>query len=202
MVAGLATRLRLPWLLARHDRRAVVGTFAFVNGLVSIGLVALVAWLTDEPFIFPSLGPTAFLLFHRPLSPTSSPRNTLLGHAVGAAAGYGALAAFGLRSAGPAVAIGVSPPRIGAAALSLALTSGAMVWLRVAHPPAGATTLIVSLGILHTPVQVAVLLLGVALLVAQGQFINRAAGLPVARWAPHEPGTDRPTGGVGPVRRG
>lgn len=162
----------------------MVGLFAFTSGLVSIGLVSLVAWLTDEPFIFPSLGPTAFLLFYRPLAPSSSPRNTVLGHAVGAAAGYGALAAFGLRSIGPTVTAGVSAPRIGAAALSLALTSGAMAWLRLAHPPAGATTLIVSLGILRTPRQLAVLLLGVLLLTVQGFLINRAAGLDYPLWHP------------------
>jgi CBS domain-containing membrane protein len=46
---------------------------------------------------------------------------------------------------------GVTASRVGAAAISLGLTSGLMVWARVPHPPAGATTLIESLGILQNP---------------------------------------------------
>ena len=59
-----------------------------------------------------------------------------------------------------------------------------MVWLRVPHPPAGATTLIVSLGILHTPAQLGVLMLAVVLLVIAGYVINRLAGIPYPRWSP------------------
>jgi len=59
-----------------------------------------------------------------------------------------------------------------------------MVWCRVPHPPAGATTLIVSLGILREPWQLAVLMLAVVLLVAQGFVINRLAGLDYPLWAP------------------
>lgn len=181
VVAGLALRLNLPSVLARHDRREVVGIFAFLNGLLSIGLMAAAAWATRQPLVFPSLGPTAFLLFYNPLSPPSSPRNTICGHAIGVAAGYGSLAVFGLRHAGPAVT-GMTPDRIGAAALSLALTAGAMAWLAAPHPPAGATTLIVSLGILHTPGQMGVLMLGVILLAAQGLGINRLAGIDYPIW--------------------
>ena len=79
---------------------------------------------------------------------------------------------------------GVGWSRVGAAALSLGLTSGAMVWARVPHPPAGATTLIVSLGILREPWQLGVLMLAVVLLVVQGFVINRLAGIPYPLWSP------------------
>ncbi len=62
-----------------------------------------------------------------------------------------------------------------------------MVWCRVPHPPAGATTLIVSLGILREPWQLGVLMLAVALLVVQGFVINRLAGIDYPVWAP-QPG--------------
>ena len=142
------------------------------------------ALLTGQPFIFPSLGPTAFLLFYTPTLPAASPRNTICGHAIGAAAGYLSLVIFGLTAAAPALSAGVTWNRVGAAALSLGLTSGLMVWLRVPHPPAGATTLIVSLGILRTPAQLAVLMLAVVLLVIQGYVINHLAGIPYPRWSP------------------
>lgn len=184
IVFGLARRARLPALTQRHDSTFVLGLFAFVNGLLAIGAMAFVAFATGEPFVFPSLGPTAFLLFYTPLAPASSPRNTLGGHAIGAAAGYLSLVVFGLTDAAPALATSVTGERVGAAALSLGLTSGVMVWTRLPHPPAGATTLIVSLGILREPEQLAVLMVAVALLVLQGLAINRLAGIPYPVWSP------------------
>ena len=166
------------------NRRLALGAFALVNGTVSIGLMALAARFSHQPLVVPSLGPTAFLLFYTPLLPASCPRNTLGGHAIGAAAGYLALVVFGLTDAAPALATNVTGARVGAAALSLGLTSGAMVWARVPHPPAGATTLIVSLGILRQPDQLVVLMLAVALLVVQGFVINRLAGIPYPVWSP------------------
>ncbi|MFZ1309513.1 MAG: HPP family protein, partial [Candidatus Microthrix parvicella] len=83
-----------------------------------------------------------------------------------------------------ALATEVTWPRVGAAAVSLGLTSGFMVWLKVPHPPAGATTLIVSLGILKTPAQLTVLMIAVVLMVVQGMVINRLAGIDYPTWAP------------------
>jgi CBS-domain-containing membrane protein len=184
IVFGLARRFRLPALTARYDSTFVLGLFALVNGLIAIGAMAFVALVTGQPFVFPSLGPTAFLLFYTPMAPAASPRNTICGHAIGAAAGYLALVVFGLTEAAPALATSVTAARVGAAALSLGLTSGVMVWARVPHPPAGATTLIVSLGILREPDQLLVLMVAVALLVVQGYVINRLAGIPYPVWTP------------------
>jgi CBS-domain-containing membrane protein len=167
----------------------VLAVFAFVNGLIAIGVMSLIAFVTSEPFVFPSLGPTAFLLFYTPLLAAACPRNTLGGHAIGAAAGYLALVVFGLTHAPPALATSVTGARVGAAALSLGLTSGAMVLARVPHPPAGATTLIVSLGIFHEPRQLVVLMIAVVLLVVQGFAINRLAGIDYPVWAPRPPGS-------------
>jgi len=180
----MAHRLQLPALEARHSAVWVLGLFALVNGLLSMATMAAVAVVTDAPFIFPSLGPTAFLLFYASTTPAASPRNTICGHLIGCLMGYLALVLFGLTSRDPALAVGVDWRNVGAAAFSLAFTSGAMVWCGVPHPPAGATTLIVSLGILRKPWQLAVLMLAVVLLVAQGLVINRLAGLDYPLWAP------------------
>jgi CBS-domain-containing membrane protein len=184
IVFGLARRARVTSLTSRHDSTLVLAVFAFVNGIIAIGAMSLIAFVTGEPFIFPSLGPTAFLLFYTPLLPAACPRNTLGGHAIGAAAGYLSLAIFGLTDAAPALATSVTGARIGAAALSLGLTSGAMVLARVPHPPAGATTLIVSLGIFREPRQLVILMVAVVLLVVQGFVINRLAGIRYPVWSP------------------
>ncbi len=184
IVWGLADRLRLDRLMSKHSSTGVMGAFAFVNGVISIGLMSAVAFITGQPFIFPSLGPTAFLLFYTPTQPAASPRNTFYGHLIGCSAGYLSLVIFGLTDAPAALATEVTAARVGATALSLGLTAGAMVWFRVPHPPAGATTLIVSLGILKEPDQLAILMGAVVLLLVQGLVINRLAGIDYPRWSP------------------
>ena len=180
---GLVERLRLTRLLGRFPERPVWAAFMFINGFVSIALLAGVAMVTRTPFVFPSLGPTAFLFFFTPTAVTASPRNTIIGHAIGIACGYAALVLFGLAHAPPAMVTGVDLPRVGAAALSLAATGAFMILLKAAHPPAGATTLIVSLGIVTRPFHLAVIEIAVALLTMQALLINRLAGLDYPIWA-------------------
>jgi CBS domain-containing membrane protein len=187
VVLGLAQRFRLTPLMQRYNSTVVLGMFALLNGFISIALMAFAAYITGQPLIFPSLGPTAFLLFYTPDAAAASPRNTVFGHLIGVVVGYLSLAIFGLLDVGPALSVGVSASRVAAAGLSLGLTAGCMVWFRVPHPPAGATTLIISLGILRTPVQMVVLMLAVMLLVVQGFVINRLAGLNYPLWAPPAP---------------
>jgi CBS domain-containing membrane protein len=181
---GLLVRSRLRSHAGRRDSTLWLGVFALVNGGLSTGLMALAARLTREPLVFPSLGPTAFMLFYEPTSPAASPRNTIVGHTIGLLAGYFALVLFGLQHAAPALSGGVTWGWIGSATLSLAFTSGAMIWARVPHPPAGATTLIVSLGILSRPGQLLALFAAILLLVLQGLVINRIAGVAYPIWGP------------------
>ena len=70
-----------------------------------------------------------------------------------------------------------------AAALSLALTAALMILAKAAHPPAGATTLIISLGVVTRPFYLLIIEVAVALLVGQGIAINRLAGLDYPIWA-------------------
>jgi CBS-domain-containing membrane protein len=181
-ILSLLRRVRLDWLLHHFPPRLVRSLYVFVNGFITIGVLALLALMSHNPFVFPSLGPTAYLLFFSPLGKTSSPRNTILGHAVGLVCGY---AAFVVTGAG-ALPFGVHPgifwPRILAAALSLSATGAFMVLLDISHPPAGATTLIVSLGIISNPSELIIIEVAVFLLVAQALVINRLAGLPYPLW--------------------
>ncbi len=182
VVAGLAHRLQLPESWRRHhDDHLVLTAFVTVNAALSMVLVSIVAVATGEPFVFPSLGPTAFLMFYAARRPVASPRNTLIGHIVGTFSGYVALLATGLQNA-PANLDDVTWARAGAAIISLSLTAGLMVLLRAPHPPAGATTLIISLGMLHTLPQLSIMLAGVCVLVLQGIVVNRLAGVDYPLW--------------------
>jgi len=69
-------------------------------------------------------------------------------------------------------------PRVLAAALSLSATGAFMVPLDVSHPPAGATTLIVSLGIIAKPRELATIEVAVFLLVAPKTVFRGLAVLP------------------------
>ena len=183
----LLRRLRLNWLLGRFPPRLVRSLYVFVNSFVTIGVLALLALVSGNPFVFPSLGPTAYLLFFSPLAKTSSPRNIVFGHAIGLLCGYGAFVVTGAGALPFGVHPGIFWPRILAAALSLSATGACMVLLEISHPPAGATTLIVSLGIISKPRELAVIEVAVFLLVAQAVAINRLAGLPYPLWnAPPE----------------
>jgi CBS domain-containing membrane protein len=185
-VAVLLGRLKLAWLLRHFPPRLVWALYVLVNGFLTIALLAMLAVVTDSPFVFPSLGPTAYLLFVAPLAENSSPRNGILGHAIGLICGYAAFAMAGAATMPFGVHAGVYWPRILAAALSLSATGAFMVLLRAGHPPAGATTLIVSLGIISKPKELVIIEVAVFLLVAQALVINRMAGLRYPTWRCHE----------------
>ena len=121
-ILSLFPRLRLDWLLHHFPPRLVRSLYVFVNGFVTIGLLALLALLSRNPFVFPSLGPTAYLLFFSPLARTCSPRNTIFGHAIGIICGYGAFVVTGAGALPFGVHPGIFWPRILAAALSLSAT--------------------------------------------------------------------------------
>ncbi len=181
---GLLARLRLTHLLRRFPERPVWALFMFVNGFLTIALLTAVAMVSQVPFVFPSLGPTAFLLFFTPTAPTASPRNTLVGHAIGIVCGYGALWLTGLQHAASTAVAGVDEPRILAAGLSLASTGAFMILARAAHPPAGATTLIIALGIVTKPFHLLIIEVAVALMALQAIGINRLAGIAYPLWSP------------------
>lgn len=181
-IVYLFRRLRLNWLLQHFPERLVRSIYVFVNGFITIAVLALLALVSGNPFVFPSLGPTAFLLFFSPLGKSSSPRNTIIGHAIGLACGYAAFVLTGAGALPFGAHQGIFWPRILAAALSLSSTGALMVLLDVSHPPAGATTLIVSLGIISKPLELVIIEVAVFLLVAQALAINRLAGLRYPWW--------------------
>lgn len=170
-------------LVGRLGEKRGEAAYSFVTCALALGIAGLAAYLLGRPLLFPSLGPTALLFFEQPLAPAASPRNAVTGHAVAVLAGALSLAVFGLLGDGSVLQEGVTPARVGAGALSVALTGAVLLLLGAAHPPSGATTLIVSLGFLQTPGEMAFLMVGVILLTAAGWTINRAAGVPVPIWS-------------------
>ncbi len=172
------------WLVGWLGRRGGEAVYAFFACVLALAVSGLAAYAFQQPLLFPSLGPTALLFFEQPMSPGSSPRNTLIAHLVAVLAGALCLHLLGLYDDPSILREGVTLARVAAAALSLALVGAVLLLLRASHPPAGATVLIVSLGLLKTPSELAMIVAGVFLLVVAGWLINRALGTPLPIWYP------------------
>lgn len=169
------------WLKIRFGHTGVA-LYAFSGCLLAVGLVGIAALLLRWPLLFVSLGPTVLLFFEKGMRPSSSPRNVLIGHAVGICAGWSCLWLFSLQDAPSVMAMGVTPARLAAAALSVGLTAFVKHLFRAPHPPAGSTALLVSLGFFTTGFQLGALFLGVVLLTIFGWALNHLAGVPMPVW--------------------
>ncbi|WP_347107531.1 HPP family protein [Paenarthrobacter sp. S56] len=171
-------------LLERMDSKAGrlgTGAYAAVLSAIVLAAAGLLGLATHLPWLFPSLGPTVMLFFESPGEKSSSPRNALIGHGIGLLVGAACLYALGLQDATPAPVGGLSPQFVLSAVLSVALTSLLLMLAKAPHPPAGATTLIVSLGILHSPVQLLTMAGAILLVTALGWALNLALGTRPAR---------------------
>jgi CBS domain-containing membrane protein len=169
------------WLYDKWGNRGNA-IYTALGSLLTIALSGLFAWVLDEPLVFPSLGATAFLFFETPMAEVASIRNTIIGHAVGAGVAFFWLNVFGLVGEPSAIVAGFTGERVACVALSLACTGGILRLLRAAHPPAGATTVIVSVGLLTTWDEVLILMAGVVLLSISAWCLNRLLGVPAPMW--------------------
>jgi CBS-domain-containing membrane protein len=168
----------------RRAGRLGGAAYAFLLCLGTLAAVGLIGLLLRQPYLFPSLGPAAMLFVETPKQDAAAPRNTLVGHGVAILAGWACLLAFGLAEHPPILQEGLTGPRIGAAALSLALTALVLHLVRCPHPPAGATTLIVSLGLLSSPTELLSIAVGVLLLTVLAVALNRLLGVRQPLWSP------------------
>jgi len=139
---------------------------------LAVGVPAILVGL--QPWLTPSLGPTAFLQTTMPAHPSSRLWNTVLGHLGGLIAGFAGVALFNAGN-DPVVLVDhtLTLARLGAAVVALALTMIVGALLRANHPPAAATTLIVALGSLSQPNAVMAFLIGLAILAMVGEVVRR-----------------------------
>lgn len=155
--------------------RAVIG--GLHAGLL-FAVVGVLAVVTGQPAIFPSLGPTAYVLAVEHGGPKVATRRVVGGHVVGVVVGLLAyhLLAPGVVLTGGLAPLSTSSIRLAASGVvSVALTSWAMLAADAVHPPACATTLIVSLGLLSAPWQAAVVVGSVVVLFESHQLLEGVA---------------------------
>jgi hypothetical protein len=129
--------------------------------------------LFGRPWLLPSLGPTAVLAGEMPAHPVTRAWNTVVGHFGGLLAG-----ALGVLLAGaanePVVLVDhvLTPPRVLASLIAVALTVAVGAVLRASHPPAAATTLLVSLGSLRTVEDAVNLMAGVLIITVVASLLR------------------------------
>lgn len=143
-----------------------VGTSLYAGVLFTV--LGLIAWVSGQPFIFPSLGPSAFILAFERRGARTRTYRVVGSHVIGGIAGF---VAYSILAAGVTITASPSPLSLAglglalSGVLSIVLTSWGMILTDTVHAPACATTLIVSLGLLSTPVQVAIIVASVIILV-------------------------------------
>lgn len=146
--------------------RTEIGTSLYAGLLFTV--LGIIAWVSGEPFVFPSLGPSAYILAFERTGERTRTYRIVGSHVLGVAAGF-----LAYTTVGAGVTLTATPPSLSAAGLRLAasgvcsivLTSWGMIATDVRHAPACATTLIVSLGLLSTPMQALTIVASVVVLV-------------------------------------
>lgn len=132
-------------------------------------IVGLAGYLAHQPFIFASLGPTAYELIETPHRRSARPYSIFVGHLVGVGFGYLAILLTGAWHAPAATAGTVPLIRVWAAGLAAALTVLGTLLLRAGQPAAIATTLLIALGMMQRPRDAAIIMASVALMILVGE---------------------------------
>lgn len=158
----------------RRTENLGAAAYSAVLSLVVLAGSGAIGAALMAPWLFPSLGPTLMLIFGSPEHPTARPINAVVGHAVGMAAGVGSLFLFGMAGKPSAPSAGLSVGYVAAGAVSVAVTALLLQLLQLQHPPAGATTLIISLGIIATPPGLLSMAAALGLTIVAGWGINWA----------------------------
>ncbi len=142
---------------------------------VLLAVPGLLAWVSGQALLFPSLGPTAFLLATVREGEVTAPRRVIGGHFVGIVAGlvaYHAIApGLEVTTAAPMFAVG-QLRLVASGVVAVALTAGGMLATETVHPPACATTLIVSLGLLASPLEGLLIALAVVVLAGTHELVT------------------------------
>jgi CBS-domain-containing membrane protein len=150
-----------------------------------MGATGAIGLALQQPWLFPSLGPTIFLQAVTPSAPEARSWNIMAGHAIGVIAGFAALYLFGAQAT-PTVIGGASLcwERVAATALAVAATVGAQSAVSAQHPPAAATTMLITLGGLRPG-------WGGVLSIAAGVSLVATFGAIVQFWRPQTLGADK-----------
>jgi len=136
-------------------------------------VLSLAGWMSHNPLVCASLGPTAFEIIETPERPSAQPYNILAGNVVGILAAFAALWLTHAWSVPSVSAAGVPLARVWAGTLATMLTVFGTLLIRATQPAALSTSLLVSLGIMQTAKDAVIIIAAVALMTLIGEPIRR-----------------------------
>jgi hypothetical protein len=143
------------------------------SGILTL-IVGGLSLLAGMVWLFPSLGPTIYLQTQKPAEPASRFLNVVLGHLLGLAAGFAGIFLFSAFNDPITLQTKeLTPARLGAAVIALALTLLLTLLLKAHHPPAGATTLLTALGSIQTLQDSINLMIGVLIVAIAGELFRK-----------------------------
>ncbi|HLZ71807.1 MAG TPA: HPP family protein [Dehalococcoidia bacterium] len=168
---GAPRRRRIHWPPGVPD--AVFAPLSAAGLMLIVGALGTVA---QQPWLFPSLGPTAFLQAEYPAHRTARLYHVIAGHGVGLAAGLIAVWLVGASSSSSVLVVHhLTAARTWAAVIAVALTIAGSLLLRASHPPAVSTSMLLALGSFrptwHDALTIAV---GVLVVALTGELLRRA----------------------------
>lgn len=166
---------------------------AGVNVFLHFAVLGIITIASGRPFLFPSLGPSAYLMATGEQPREEGAYHVIGGHTVAIVGGMVAYALFAVETS-TYVVFQRSDPAFSSELITLSvsgatamvITTVAMLLTKTNHPAACATTLIVALGLMGGLVDAAVIIAAVAILT----FLHEWAIAPFAKYwgfKPEEP---------------
>lgn len=141
-----------------------------------LAVLSLLSWVTGQRFLLPSLGPSIFVLATLPEREMHLPRRIIGGQCISAVSAFVAAQLF-LGSIGFNPTLQPFSPvilrQVAATVVAMIVTTAGMNATNTKHPPAYATTLIISLGFLRTVGDLIVFLLAIFIVVLTHEYSKR-----------------------------
>ncbi len=183
---GKLERIRFWYMASRVDARVLNSLNVFLHSIASMIILGTAAHLTSWSLIFPSLGPTIFLIFYAPSSAMSAPRNTIAAHVAGAFIGWACFQVLLFMDPSAASLPHTALPRIITASIALGFCGILMSLSGIVHPPAASTTLVAGLGMINSPMTVAFMTMALILLCMLAWTMHWLSGIKYPAWAPFD----------------
>ena len=145
----------------------------FVSGVL-VMIVGAVSLATGKPWLFAALGPSAVMIAATPGHATTRFHAIVLGHATALACAWLALLLLGATKSPTLFADSLPVTRVWASGIAVAMTALVQPSLRAWHPPAAATTLLLTLGVYRVTWKNSLALMGGVLVLALlGEWFQR-----------------------------
>ncbi len=176
-------RLRFWFLVSKIDARLLTHIYLFFSCFLSIMILGLATYFCSIILIFPSLGPTVFMQYYAPSSPMSSPKHTILGHAIGCVIGlviFYFIKTFGLSELAIDIKIVIL------LALGVALCGAIMSITDLLHPPAASTTLLVAFGNMSGITSALAFIISAIIVTYLAWIIHKFSGVKYPFWQPFD----------------